>query len=423
MKKSLLTSLIFTLAIAGCSQDDEIEIINENKYVDSVVTLDLSRGGYACYDMETNMGDITLALDETFAPITSANFKALVDSGYYNNVIFHNVAEDVLIQAGNVTEDLDTKSTVSAIESEQDNGLLNYRGRIAMVRTVGNSEANQQYDTANSQFFININDNHAFDYGSLSDKGGYTVFGGVVSGMSVVDAISNVVVRSSSGFANLPYENVVINQVVGAACPAEAEQITDKTLPHPVVESDETAAIDLSRGDYACYQLTTSMGNIDIALDEKYAPATSANFKRYVEEDFYPGTLFHRVINDFVIQGGGLDTELNVKTTNTPIKNESRNGLLNYRSRLAMARTNAPHSATSQFFINTVDNHASLDHRYNEDNETEFWGYAVFGGVIDGMDVVDAIEEVETGTVSIWDDMPLTQVTIDAVTAMSCPTP
>ena len=121
---------------------------------------------------------------------------------------------------------------------------------------------------------------------------------------------------------------------------------------------DSEAAIDLSRGDYTCYQMITSMGNIDIAVDERLAPISAANFKQYVDDEFYNGTIFHRVVEGFVVQGGGLDSELNAKETRAPIRNESYNGLLNYRGRIAMARTNVADSATSQFFINSVDNTA-----------------------------------------------------------------
>lgn len=177
---------------------------------------------------------------------------------------------------------------------------------------------------------------------------------------------------------------------------------------------DNQAAIDLSRGGYRCYQMITSMGNIDIAVDERQAPITAANFKQYVDSEFYNGTLFHRVVEGFMIQGGGFNTDLERKETTNPIKNESNNGLKNYRSRIAMARTGHPDSATSQFFINTVNNH-NLDYVENR------WGYAVFGGVIAGMDVVDAISKEPTSTQSNHQNVPVAQVTIDSVTLMNCP--
>lgn len=177
---------------------------------------------------------------------------------------------------------------------------------------------------------------------------------------------------------------------------------------------DTQAAIDVSRGDYACYQLVTSMGNIDIAVDERLAPITAANFKQYVDDEFYNGTIFHRVVKDFVVQGGGFTEELTAKQTRAAIKNESYNRLLNYRGRIAMARTNAPDSATSQFYFNTTDNH-ELDLR------TGFDGYAVFGGVIAGMDIVDAMNNVDVSTQSGLTDVPTTAITLDSVAAMDCP--
>lgn len=177
---------------------------------------------------------------------------------------------------------------------------------------------------------------------------------------------------------------------------------------------DTTAAIDVSRGDYACYQLVTSMGNIDIAVDERLAPISAANFKQYVDDEFYNGTIFHRVAKDFVVQGGGFTPDLTAKQTRAAIKNESYNRLLNYRGRIAMARTNAPDSATSQFYVNTTDNH-ELDLR------TDFDGYAVFGGVIAGMDVVDAMNNVEVSTQSGFSNVPTTAITLDSVAAMTCP--
>lgn len=178
---------------------------------------------------------------------------------------------------------------------------------------------------------------------------------------------------------------------------------------------DSEAAISLSRGGYVCYQFVTSMGNIDIAVDERLAPISAANFKQYVDEEFYNGTVFHRVVKDFVVQGGGFTEELTAKETKAAIENESYNRLLNYRGRIAMARTNDPDSATSQFYFNTTDNH-ELDLR------TGFDGYAVFGGVIAGMDVVDAMNNVAVSSQSSLQDVPVTAITIDSLSAMDCPT-
>jgi peptidyl-prolyl cis-trans isomerase B (cyclophilin B) len=150
--------------------------------------------------------------------------------------------------------------------------------------------------------------------------------------------------------------------------------------------------------------METSLGSIKIELNEDKAPITVKNFLAYVDEKFYDNTIFHRVIDGFMIQGGGFEPGMTQKTTKTPIKNES--GLSNVRGTIAMARTNNPDSATCQFFINVVDN-TRLDRKPGPGNE----GYAVFGQVIDGMDVVDEIRAVETDR----RDMPTQQVVIKRI--------
>jgi cyclophilin family peptidyl-prolyl cis-trans isomerase len=154
--------------------------------------------------------------------------------------------------------------------------------------------------------------------------------------------------------------------------------------------------------------LETSSGKIIIELQADKAPATVKNFLAYVDSEFYNDTVFHRVIPNFMIQGGGLTAELNPKTTQTPIKNEADNGLKNERGTIAMARTADPNSATAQFFINTVNNEF-LNHR---SKDSQGWGYAVFGRVIEGMDVVDAIAGVKTETRGVYRDVPSEPVVI-----------
>lgn len=151
--------------------------------------------------------------------------------------------------------------------------------------------------------------------------------------------------------------------------------------------------------------LNTSMGEIEIELEAEAAPVSVANFLQYVESGFYDDTVFHRVIPGFMIQGGGFDEGLNQKPTRDPIKNEADNGLHNVRGTLAMARTQSVNSATSQFFINHRDN-AFLDHSSRD------FGYAVFGKVVRGMDVVDQIAQVPTGNRSMMQNVPLTPVKI-----------
>ncbi|NNL57146.1 MAG: peptidyl-prolyl cis-trans isomerase [Pseudomonadales bacterium] len=157
--------------------------------------------------------------------------------------------------------------------------------------------------------------------------------------------------------------------------------------------------------------METSKGTIELTLFSDKAPASVANFLQYVNDGFYDGTQFHRVIDGFMIQGGGFTAELSKKPTRGPINNEADNGLLNTTGTIAMARTNAPHSATSQFFINVADN-AFLNHRGKAGNQ---WGYAVFGEVSKGMDVVEAIKAVPTQTRSGYANVPIEPVLITKV--------
>jgi peptidyl-prolyl cis-trans isomerase B (cyclophilin B) len=157
--------------------------------------------------------------------------------------------------------------------------------------------------------------------------------------------------------------------------------------------------------------LETSLGNITIELDSNLAPKTVENFLYYVQKGFFNETVFHRVIKGFMIQGGGLTTDLVKKSTEKPVINEADNGLKNNRGTIAMARTQHPHSATSQFFINTADN-KFLNHTGKTDRG---WGYCVFGKVVKGIKVVDAIEKVATGSKKGRGDVPVSPVIIKNV--------
>ena len=156
-------------------------------------------------------------------------------------------------------------------------------------------------------------------------------------------------------------------------------------------------------------KLSPSMGEITLELDAENAPITVENFLSYVDSGHYDNTIFHRVIPGFVIQGGGMVSGMQEKKTGAPIQNEADNGLKNLTGSICMARTNVPHSATSQFFINLKDNHF-LDH--TEKTESG-WGYAVFGRVVSGMDVVEKIAGVETGNVGYHSDVPLEDVVLE----------
>ena len=156
-------------------------------------------------------------------------------------------------------------------------------------------------------------------------------------------------------------------------------------------------------------QMDTSAGTLRIELDDVKAPLSTANFLSYVNKGHYDGTVFHRVIKGFMVQGGGFEPGMRQKPTDAPIKNEANNGLKNLHSPLAMARTSDPHSASAQFFVNTTDN-GFLDFRAEN---AQGWGYAVFGRVVEGMDVVDRIESVRTGRKGMHDDVPLEDVRIE----------
>lgn len=158
--------------------------------------------------------------------------------------------------------------------------------------------------------------------------------------------------------------------------------------------------------------IKTSLGDINLELNNEKAPITVENFISIAESGYYEGTIFHRVINGFMIQGGGLTADMSNKSSGTsPIQNEANNGLSNDRGTIAMARTMDPHSATSQFFINHKDN-GFLNHT---GETSQGWGYAVFGVVTDGMDVVDQIAEVATGSSGAYQDVPQEVITIESV--------
>ncbi|MCP2039732.1 cyclophilin family peptidyl-prolyl cis-trans isomerase [Neisseria sp. HSC-16F19] len=157
--------------------------------------------------------------------------------------------------------------------------------------------------------------------------------------------------------------------------------------------------------------IDTNLGAITVSLDEKKAPQTVANFSQYARKGFYNGTVFHRVIDGFMIQGGGFTADMAQKATEAPIANEADNGLKNRKYTIAMARTAAPHSASSQFFINVADN-SFLDHK---DKSAQGWGYAVFGKVTDGQAVVDKIAKVPTAHRGMHQNVPQQPVIIRSV--------
>lgn len=181
-------------------------------------------------------------------------------------------------------------------------------------------------------------------------------------------------------------------------------------------QASAATATDTASQAHPQILMQTSLGDIVLELDRTKAPKSVDNFVKYVQDGFYNGTIFHRVIKDFMIQGGGFTPEMEQKPTRAPIANEANNGLKNVRGSIAMARTNEPHSATAQFFINTVDN-SPLD--FSAPTE-EGWGYTVFGKVVKGMDVVDKIRATPTGSARPFpSDVPTTTVLIKKVSMVT----
>ena len=178
-------------------------------------------------------------------------------------------------------------------------------------------------------------------------------------------------------------------------------------------KSDEAVIPIIKETSMTQVTIKTSMGDIHLELDGEKAPITVENFKTIAKSGYYDGTIFHRVINGFMVQGGGLNADMSNKSSGTaPIQNEANNGLVNDRGTVAMARTMEPHSATGQFFINHKDN-GFLNHT---GENVQGWGYAVFGKVTEGMDIVDAIADVATGSSGGHQDVPLEVITIESVT-------
>ena len=164
-------------------------------------------------------------------------------------------------------------------------------------------------------------------------------------------------------------------------------------------------------------QLTTNRGTIVIELNQAKAPKTVANFISYVEDGFYTGTIFHRIIDGFMAQGGGFTADMEQKTTKAPIENEADNGLKNNLGTIAMARTNDPHSATAQFFLNLKDN----DFLNHSGKNPSGWGYAVFGEIVEGLDVLQQMGKVATGRSGMHQDVPKEAIVIESATLVAAP--
>ena len=200
---------------------------------------------------------------------------------------------------------------------------------------------------------------------------------------------------------------------IGPISVAHAEKESDASK---AAKESETAKAKSDKTKAGAKKMTnvvieTSLGNIEVELNSEKAPISTENFLKYVDKKHYDGTIFHRVIKDFMIQGGGMDEKMAEKKSDAPIKNEATNGLQNLRGTIAMARTSVVDSATAQFFINTVDN----DFLNHKAPNAQQYGYAVFGKVVSGMDVVDKIRAVPTGNYQMYQDVPKTPVVIKSI--------
>ncbi len=201
----------------------------------------------------------------------------------------------------------------------------------------------------------------------------------------------------------------------GSPPPPAEEPAAAPAPPEPPNEEPAAKTAPAPTGTNPRVEMRTSLGTMKIELYPDKAPKTVENFLQYAREGFYDGTVFHRVISGFMIQGGGFSPDMSEKETRAPIENEASNGLKNVRGSLAMARTGDPHSASSQFFINTVDN-PFLDFTAAT---VQGFGYAVFGQVVEGLETLDAIKKVSTGSRDGHDDVPMDPVVIESVRVLN----
>lgn len=360
LKRSLFGALlvIAIVQVAGCPY------VEERIDAGAVVT--------------TSAGEFTIRLDVENAPLTSAAFGSWVEGGYYEGTMFHTVVAGERIQAGGYVPGLVEKQTRSPIVNESGNGLLNTRGTIAMARLT-------EPDSATAQFYFNVADNPLLD--PQNGEPGYAVFGEVVEGIDVVDQIAAVPTTTRDGYGDVPVENVFITAV----------ERLDDVNGNPRV------------------RISTSLGDITVDLDTSAASITVENFLRYVSDGFYVGTIFHRVVPNFIVQGGGLTLGPMAQPDAGTIANESANGVDNTRGTVALYFENNPQEVSSQFYVNVSEN--------PQFNGIEgLLRYPVFGEVIEGMDVVDQIAGIETTTLGTFENLPTQLVTVERIELIDIPT-
>jgi len=327
----------------------------------------------------SSLGTIDIELDTDAAATTATAFVQFISAGLYDNTVFHRVSPAAFVQGGCYEAGLVAKQTRDPIANEADNGRLNVRGSVAMART-------DEPDSATAQFFVNLVDNTALD--ATDENPGYAVFGRVVEGMDVVDQIGAVETETRGDLAEVPVEDVVIESV---------------------------RRTDLTGGDAGVQaaRVTTTLGTFVIELFATDAPNTVANFLQYVDDEFYDGTVFHRVVPDFVVQGGGYEPGVVGKAA-TPAEVQPTSELENTRGTIGLAVGADSESIAPCFVLNLATN-TGFD-RSDEDP-----GYAVFGRVVEGLDVVEQIAGVATEQQGELADVPKDNVLIQSVEYIDIP--
>ena len=338
-------------------------------------------------EFDTTAGKIRVELYPEAAPKTVANFLDYVKAKHYDGTQFHRVIDGFMIQGGGFTGDFSEKPTRPPVVNEAEHGEQGRRCVNAAERYRWRAPATPTRPPPSSSSTSTTT--AVLNYRSPDPQGiGYTVFGKVVAGMDVVDQ---------------DREGAQGRRQAGPAgnAPRPARR-ADRTRHH------QQGLRRRSQIGKAMIVLHTSHGAITLELDAENAPKTVENFLQYVRDGHYDNTVFHRVIPGFMIQGGGMEPGMKQKRTRAQIANEAGNGLKNKRYTVAMARTNEPHSATAQFFINIADNDF-LDHK---GPSPQGWGYCVFGKVTAGQDVVDRIAAVATGDSGFHQNVPTEDVVI-----------
>lgn len=323
--------------------------------------------------VQTSHGDFVIAVDTENAPRTSVAFLNLVVENFYDGVVVQRVVPDTVVQAGGYALALALKETRDPVANESDNGRSNARGTVAMART-------DDPDSATSQFYVNLVDNVELD--ASGGNPGYTVFGRVVEGLDVVDQIGALPTTVRDSFIDVPEDDVLI-------------------------ESVERASLTVDDATVAGVRVRTTLGTFAIQLFAGDAPLTVANFLQYVDDGFYPNTLFHRVVTGFVVQGGGLTLEPSAKTA-TPIEGDAQSGLPGVRGTVAMTYDADLASVSALLSVNLTDN-------ATQDATAEAPGNLVFGRIVEGLDIVEQIAALQTGQRNGLTEIPLENVVINDI--------